>query len=143
MGEFSAAEPGNSSLMCRAAGPIELPDGASFEGYIRKAFIDELKIAEVYDEAAEVKLTAVVDRVEMDSFAGAWTLSLHVFPDTADEFTVESTHAFPSSIFAIDACMQTANSFQAAVQDLVKKVFDHPKFNEVVAGAVPEPLAAE
>jgi hypothetical protein len=40
----------NFDNACRGAGPIAPPDDMTFEAYIRKAFIDELKMAGAYAE---------------------------------------------------------------------------------------------
>ena len=47
--KFESSKPGLASITCRAAGPVTV--SPSFESYIEKAFIDELKLAGVYDPA--------------------------------------------------------------------------------------------
>ena len=49
VGEFSEKSPSFNS-MCRAAGPVAPPNGMSLPEYIKDAFEDELKIADVYDK---------------------------------------------------------------------------------------------
>ncbi len=49
---------------CRAAGPITASDGMGFAAYIRKAFVDELKIAGVYADSGTVTLTGTVDKLD-------------------------------------------------------------------------------
>jgi hypothetical protein len=51
---FQAAQPGRTSITCRAAGPVTV--SPSFESYIEKALIDELKLAGAYDPASQLKL---------------------------------------------------------------------------------------
>lgn len=48
IGAFTAAKPGQTEITCRGVGPIKTPDGEPFEQFIRKAFLDEMTIAELY-----------------------------------------------------------------------------------------------
>jgi len=48
IGPFTAAEPGRSEITCRGAGPVKTPDGEPFEEFIRKAFISDMTLAEIY-----------------------------------------------------------------------------------------------
>jgi hypothetical protein len=57
VGAFGAAKPGQTAIMCRAVGPVRTPDGGPFEEYIRKALIDELRVAGAFSDAASVTLT--------------------------------------------------------------------------------------
>ena len=40
--KFTATEPGQTEIACRAVGPIKTPDGETFEAFIREALIDQL-----------------------------------------------------------------------------------------------------
>jgi hypothetical protein len=63
VGAFTAAE-SETEIMCRGVGPIKTPDGESFELFVRKAFIDELTIAEVFSPNAPITLTGRLDGID-------------------------------------------------------------------------------
>ncbi|MGU5559796.1 hypothetical protein ACV1C9_22210 [Aeromonas caviae] len=49
IGGFSATKSGEKEIMCRGVGPIKTPDGEPFSEFVRKALVDELKLAHVQD----------------------------------------------------------------------------------------------
>ena len=78
VGPFTAGKPGRSEITCRAVGPTKTPDGEPFEEYIRKAFIADLSIAEVYSTAAPVTLIENVDALDFSSGLtdAAWDIAV-------------------------------------------------------------------
>ena len=42
VGEFTAGNSSEASIMCRGVGPIKTPDGENFETFIRNALISEI-----------------------------------------------------------------------------------------------------
>ena len=60
VGPFTAAKPGLSEIMCRGVGPIKTPDGEPFADFIRKALIDELKLANAFSPTAPATLTVAL-----------------------------------------------------------------------------------
>jgi hypothetical protein len=92
VGDFTAAQPGRTEITCRAVGPIKTPYGESFEAFIRKALIDELRIAEIYSETVRVTLTGRLDSLDFSSG------------------------------------LTDAASLMPAVQNVIRKVVQHPDF---------------
>jgi hypothetical protein len=79
VGAFSAATPGQTEIMCRGVGPIKTPDGEAFEHFMRKAFVDELTIAEIYSSDAPITITGRLDAIDFSSGIGAtWNIALTV-----------------------------------------------------------------
>jgi hypothetical protein len=57
VGAFTASPPSRAEIGCRGRGPVKTPDERPFEDYIRRALIDEIKVAEMLADAAPVTLT--------------------------------------------------------------------------------------
>ena len=56
---------------------MKTPDGETFEEFVRKALVDELKIAELYAAAAPVVLTGRLDAIAFQSGADAtWRIKV-------------------------------------------------------------------
>jgi len=140
VGRFTASTPGKTEIGCRAAGPVKTPDERPFEDYIRRALIDELKVAEMLSDSATVTLTGNLDRIDFDSMKGEWMMDQTFTSSNGRSLTVSSTYGFrtgPAFVFhqiggqaAADerACAETAHAFPAAVQVLIGKLVHHPEF---------------
>jgi hypothetical protein len=115
--------------MCRGVGPIKTPDGEPFEAYIRKALVDELKIAELYGESASVVLTGRLESIDFQSGAGAaWVLKVTLNSSNARSVSVAEEYRYTSSYYGETACNQTAQALMPAVQNVVHKLVRHPDF---------------
>lgn len=130
--DFTASQPGLKEVDCRAVGPIKTPDGEAFEDYVRKALVDELKIAEVYADDAPVTLTGNLDKLDFSSWEGIWTLSLTVTSSNGQSLSVDSVHDYDSSFVGEVACNQGAQAFVLAVQNLISNLVRHPDFKNLV-----------
>lgn len=131
VGRFQAAIPGRSSITCRAAGPVTV--SPSFEAYIEKAFIDELKLAGVYDPSSSLILTGKLEEVDFSSGMtdGNWTFTLVVTNSRNESLTTKSRFGFSGSFVADKACQEVAQSFGPAVQKLIEDVVRDPKFKQI------------
>lgn len=132
----SMAEPADYSANCRLMGPIQASDGMTIPQFIRKAFNDELKFAEIYDEQEGTKLSGTLDTVAFSSTAGItggwWQLGLTLSSENGESMAVENRYEFRSGFDAITACNQTAQALGAAVQDLIKKTVTAPRFRDLL-----------
>ena len=70
VGPFTATPPGRREITCRAVGPIKTPDGDTFEDYVRKAFVDDLRLAESFSATGPVTLTANLETIDFTSTSG-------------------------------------------------------------------------
>ena len=65
---------------CRLMGPIQAADGMSIPEFVKKAFNDEFKFADIYNENDGVKLTGTMDHISFSSSSGLtngwWDLGL-------------------------------------------------------------------
>ena len=132
VGAFSAAVPGQKEIMCRGVGPIKTPDGEPFSDFIRKAFVDELKIANIYSTNAPVTLTGNLDAVEFSSTSGKWSLALTIKNAGGKSMTAKEDYSFTSSFVGETACNQTAQAFMPAVQNLVGKIVKSSEFIQLI-----------
>jgi len=133
VGAFTSTVPGQKEIMCRGVGPIKTPDGEPFSSFIRKALLDELKIANIYSASAPVTLTGNLDALDFSSHGGSWNLRLTVKASNGKSMTAIEDYSYTSSFYGETACNQTAQAFMPAVQNLVGKVVNSPDFLALVA----------
>ncbi len=137
VGRFTATTPGQTEISCRAVGPVKTPDGRPFEDYIRRALIDELKVAEMLSDSAPVTLTGNLDKIDFNSMSGDWTMAFTFTSSNGRSLAVSSKYGYSTGpIFipgggtagAVRACSETAQAFAPAVQVLIGKFVHHPEF---------------
>jgi len=131
VGQFTQAPIPNESpnqIMCRAVGPIKTPDGESFAEFVKAGFISELKIAGVYAPTAPVQLTGQLENIGFSSVSGTWNLGLTIKSSNGRSMSIAEAYSYTSSYYGETACNQTAQALMPAVQDLLAKVVQSPKF---------------
>lgn len=130
---FKATKPGVASITCRAAGPVTV--SPSFESYIEKAFIDELKLAGVYDQNSSLTLYGKLDEIDFSSGMtdGKWQFTLVVSNSRNESLTTKSTFGFSGSFVADRACQEVAQAFGPAVQKLIEDIVRDPKFKQLAS----------
>lgn len=129
--KFASARPGQSSITCRAAGPVSV--SPSFESYIEKALIDELKLAGVFDANSPLVIKGSLEEIDFSSGItdGKWLFSLTVSNARNESFTTKSIFGFSGSFVADKACQETAQAFAPAVQKLVLDIVRDPQFKKI------------
>ena len=130
--KFESTKPGLNSITCRAAGPVTVI--GSFESYIEKAFIDELKIAGIYDASSPISIKGKLDEVDFNSNIGAgkWLLSLSLSSQSSPAYTVNTSYEFSTNFVADKACQQVAQNFGQAVQKLIGDAVSDPRFKGLI-----------
>ncbi len=125
------AEPPSQDINCRLMGPIQAGDGMTVTGFIQKAFNDEFKFADLYDQTGH-QLEGRVTKIQFSSSSGLtngwWELGLVLNSESGATLSTNIHHDFKSGFDAITACNQTAQALGAAVQDLVVKTVSNPGF---------------
>ncbi|MEJ6472886.1 hypothetical protein [Pseudoalteromonas piscicida] len=134
VGDFNTVGKSKTSIMCRGVGPIKTPDGNSFESFIRKAFVDELKMAEVFDTNAPVTLTGTLDSIDFSSATGSWDIAMTINSSNGEFLSVSESYSFTSSFYGETACNQTAQALMPAVQNLIGKIVQNENFSKLVKG---------
>lgn len=125
---FTSTTPGNSTITCRAAGPVTVKP--SFEAYIQSAFIDELKLASSYDPESKIVISGKLEGIDFSSGItdGNWSISLTVANNKSQSFTTKSTYPFSGSFVADKACQEVAQAFSPAVQKLIEDIVSNLQF---------------
>lgn len=131
VGKFQSSKPGNATITCRASGSVTV--SPSFETYIEKAFVDELKLAGIYDPASALVLTGKLEQIDFSSGMsdGNWSFTLTLTNARGESFTTNSKFGFSGSFIADKACQEVAQAFAPAVQKLVSDVVRDPKFRQI------------
>jgi len=132
VGAFTAATPGQTEIMCRAVGPIKTPDGEPFSDYVRKAFLDDLRIANVYSDSAKITITGHLDAIDFSSNSGEWHLSLTVKSTNGKSMSVSENYKYKTSFYGETACNQSAQALMPAVQNLVGRVVRSAEFKNLL-----------
>lgn len=129
--KFESFKPGLASITCRAAGPVTV--SPSFESYIEKAFIDELKLAGVYDPSSPLVISGRLEEVDFSSGItdGKWQFTLVVSNARKESFSAKSIYGFSGSFVADKACQEVAQALGPAVQKLIEDVIRDPKFKQI------------
>ena len=133
---FTATESGRTEIACRAVGPISTPDHEPFEEFVRKAFITELTLAEAYAAAAPITLTGTLDYIDFASgiyfTEASWDLVVTLRSSNGTHLSAREKYIFKASYMAESGCLNTAQALMPAVQNLVKKLGQHPDFARLV-----------
>jgi hypothetical protein len=132
VGAFTSTTPGQTEIMCRGVGPIKTPDGEPFSDFVRKALVDEMRMANTYSANAPITLTGNLDAIDFSSHGGSWNLALTVKSSNGKSLSASENYAYKSSFYGETACNQTAHALMPAVQNLVGKVVRSPEFPSLV-----------
>ena len=136
VGTFQASEKPAASRKCA---DHYLSVSPSFEDYIEKAFIDELKLAGIYDASSSLVLTGMLEQIESSPSSNLgpgwalkprrWTFTLTLTNARNESFTTQSEFSIPRQ--REDVCGRLALVFAPAVQQLITDVIKNPKFREI------------
>ena len=125
--------PSDFSAMCRLTAPLALPDGATFGGYMKSAFIKELQTAKAYAESAgKVTINADIMKLSFSSSDnltdGNWSFDILFTSSNGSSYRVQDTYRFSSGFDGLTACNNTANAYGPAVGQLLGKAFSSLEF---------------
>jgi hypothetical protein len=137
VGAFSAAQPGQHAITCRAAGGVGTPDGEPFATYVQNALVSELKVANVYAADSKIRIDGKLDNIDFNSNIGAgkWLVDLTVSGPGIETFAIHESYPFSTNWVADKACEQVAAALQPAVQETLGKLYASSGFKTLVAGA--------
>lgn len=130
--------PASFDSACRGAGPIAPPDNMSFEVYIQKTLVDELKVAGMFDDKApKATLSGEVEKLSFSSSrgltGGEWDIGLRITSSNGKSIFVSEHYEFKSGFIADTACKKTAEAYLPAVQDLIGKLINSSEFKPLLA----------
>ena len=131
---FTANTENETQVMCRLAETITTPKGETFETYIEEALKSELKMAEVYDENADIKISGNLIKVYGSSMLGNayWEVEIQINSTNGKSIQVKTKREYPSSFLAMTACNNMATSFSPTIKQLVNEIITHKDFNSLL-----------
>jgi hypothetical protein len=118
------------SLSCRLGARVETADAESFAAYIKKALVDEMKIAEVYSPTGKLVVAGKIKKLNFSSNTGTWIINTDITIGSGAPFSVDEIYDYRTSYAGDSACRQTAQSFEGAVHELVSKIIAQPAFKK-------------
>ncbi len=110
---------------------MEPPDKLSYEAYIHKALIDELKIAGLFDtKLPGLTLSGAVEKVKL---VPGWTkgeliIELRLHSSNGKSMFVSEAYVVRDPFM----CRDVASDFVIAVQNLISKVVNAPEFKSLL-----------
>lgn len=133
--EDFTATTSTSSIACRGAGSVVTPNKETFESYIHKAFVSELKLAGIFSETAPITLKGHFTKIDFNSNIGngKWAFELTATSDQDESVNIVSKHEFSTNWVADKACQQVAQALVPAVQNLIGDIVKHSKFKELIS----------
>ena len=98
----------------------------TFEAYMQKALVDELKFGDAYsDTSPRLTLTGKVENLNFSSSrgltGGTWDSALQLQSSNGKSMRAVEHYEFESGFVADTACKQTAQAFTPTVQNLIGK----------------------
>jgi hypothetical protein len=144
VGEASGEQ---ESLGCRALSVAAPADRGSFPEYVRRALIDELNVAGLYDPKSPIVVRVTISRLEITSMGDSTIDGVFRFTvgSAADENP--ATHVvkvpFTSAFVADTACRNAATAFPAAVQQAIVSFVRSPEFYRATSPSKPPAGAAQ
>ncbi len=141
VGNFNANNAGESHILCRLAETISTPSGEPFSEYIRKALIDELKMAGLYDENSIIVIVGNLNNIYGSSMLGNayWEFDVTLTQkDTNKTFNIKSKIDYPSAYLAFTACTNMATTLNKGVKELIYKIITHKEFVNIMQDSKPK-----
>lgn len=126
--------PPGFSANCRGLGALKLEGGLTHASFLRQAFEEEFRHAGALATGApRVTLTGKVDELQFDTAralmtGGHWMIAITLVSSNGQRFQMHESLAFDSGLLPADACRRTAEAYQRAVQNLVRKTVSSQGF---------------
>jgi len=126
---FTSSEPSRNSIVCRAAGTVQTPDGKSFEKFIEESLTSELKMSGLYSATSQ-KISGKLLKIDFNSNIGAgkWLIKMQFSCADSKAFIVESQYDFSTNFIADIACEQVSQALPQATQDFIEKLINTAEF---------------
>jgi|SRR5882672_2319673 len=115
------------SILCRAAGNVQLPGGQTFAKYLEDALKKEAIAAGLLDEVNGLQMRMTLERVDFSTTLGAtnWFIDAR-YVVAGSEFLIATVYNDRSSYLGDKACANMARYFQKAVALHLRQLFSEP-----------------
>lgn len=119
------------------AGVVGMPDNLSFEGYIQKGLVDELKLAGMFDDKApKITLSGEVEQLSFfsrrDIYTSTWKIGVHLNSSNGKTVYVTDQYNFDAGAGSKADCQKIADYYMPAVQKILGKLITAPEFQSLV-----------
>lgn len=129
VGAFTAPDPEMNKVWCTGTQPLTTSDGQPFAEFVRKALVDEMRMAGTYSLSAPVTISGVLKVVGLtDSPGSHWDLAVTFSSSNGKSVAIAEAYPFPWSFGQQAVCTSAAQAFVPAVQDLLGKFVASPQF---------------
>lgn len=128
-----------------STGVISLPDNITYENYIKKSLIEELAIAEMYDnKTPKIKLKVEVKELEYflshNSLMSVWDVGLKIDSSNGASLKIHEHYLFDAGAYSLWSCKKIADAFMPAIQ---KTIFDIATSPDLKALLTPKETSLE
>lgn len=119
------------------AGSIDMPDKLSFEGYIRKGLIEELKSAGMFDDSSpKITLSGTVEKLSFFSrrhiYTSTWNIGLRITSSNGKSVYVTDHYDFDAGAGSDADCQKIANAYLPAAQKILGKFINSPEYKSLI-----------
>lgn len=124
-----------TSVMCRLANPVIMPNSEAINEYIENAFIDELKMANKFDENSKITLSGNLNNTTSSSGMtdGHWSFDMKVESSNGESFNVVHRHEYSGSFLGGVACRENMpDEFEPAVEELINAIVTDSRFTSLL-----------
>jgi hypothetical protein len=131
----------DENIGCRALSVAAPADRGTFSEYVRRALIDELNVAGLYDPQSPIIVRVAISRLEITSTGNSAIDGTFHFSVGQSAGENKATHVvkvpFTSAFVADTACQNAAKAFPAAVQQAIVSFVRSPEFYRATAPSKP------
>ncbi|MEO8342522.1 MAG: hypothetical protein ABI536_01780, partial [Gallionella sp.] len=122
---------------CRVVSGVVEPGKTGFEGYIQNALIEELKVAEMFDDQTpKITLTGVVEKLSLSTlptvYLSNWDIGVRLNSSNGKTAYINQHYAFNAGPTNLADCQQLADHYMIAVQKTLNKLITSPEFESLV-----------
>jgi hypothetical protein len=119
------------------AGSVRMPDNLSFEGYVQKGLVEELKNVGMFDDMTpKITLTGVVEMLSFFSrrhiYTSTWNIGLRVNSSNGQSVYVTDQYNFDAGAGSYADCQKVADAYLPATQKILAKFINSPEFKSLI-----------
>lgn len=116
---------------------IVAPYNMSFESYIQRGLVRELKQAGMFNnKTPNVTLSGDVEQLSSSStrfvVGGTWDIGLYVKSSNGKSIHVSEHYKFDAGFSADEACQKVADNYMQATRNVLGKLFTSPEFKALI-----------
>ena len=131
VGQFTA-DKSEKAILCRFANNVEMSDGITIHEYLESALIEELKMAGIYREGANIVINGHLNKVDVSSGLSDahWTFDVSISNAKGQSFNVTHSRKYSANFLGGIACQHDMpKSFLPTIQELIGKILNHSQFD--------------